>query len=593
MAATSAPTAAELKNLQLRSQAERARRERAGVWSAGVVAHTEYALKPIAWIVEKLGVPENTIRWSLQPEYHACQCLGCVEAGNAGRPHIWDGDVDPLVRGLEALAAGKSIAISSGTGTGKSHTFGACGAMWFLATHERSIVLSIAPQAKQLLVNLWKEIGRFFPRFKQHFPSATLLTGNLRVLDGEGEQEVWAATAFAGGVGAGEDVAQRLAGFHHPSMLWLVEDAPGVDPARMNTIVNTATGRFNPILAMGNPDHRFDTLGTFAARSWVTAIRISALDHPNVVTGRDIVPGAVTAESVARRLSDADGDRNDPIYLSRVRGVAPSQSKRALIRLAWCEQAAARQDDAELRKGPLALGVDPADSPIGDHTGISRWLGACCTEVEALHATDASEVGRLIFREMSNPDAPVLARHVGIDSVGVGASTINELRRLGARVRALSGGMRAVPAMDIEARAEGASAGHAVPDAGRYANLRSQIFWRLREDLRLGRIAIPNDKKLFEELSAIEYKDEESGEKVTVAPKSEIKERIGRSPDLADALAYGNWVRARVPDRREVKKDTERPRNRDLGLEKFLGRHLQREAAERRQRDRVQRRRKT
>jgi hypothetical protein len=570
-----AASPAELELARAKAEAEVERRKRAGLWTSGAVAHTAYQKRPLEWIVEYLGVPENTLRWSLNEGYAT---------------HEWDGDIDPIPLVLNELAEGRSVAVSSGTNTGKTYGLGACGALWFLATHTNSIVLSIAPKQEQLLLNLWKEIGRLYPRFKRHFPNAALLTGKLRMMDGQGDQEVWAATAFAAGVGAQEDVAQRLAGFHHPSMLWLVEEMPGVDTALVNTIINTATGRFNPILGMGNPDHRYDTLGLFAARPWVKAVRISALDHPNVVTGRDIIPGAVTPESIARRLADAGGNQDDPIYLSRVRGIAPTQSKRALIRWDWCESAAGRWGDEKLRDGPLSLGVDVADSPTGDKSAVSRWQGAVCTEVEYLVAADASEVGRIVHREMTNPDAPISPRNVGIDSVGVGASTVNELVRLGVRVRRISGGERAVPAIDIEGQwsqtrkdEEGAlrPAGPVVPEAERYANVRSQVFWRLREDLRLNRIGLPKDQRLFEELTAIEY--EEPGGKITLALKEHIRSRVGRSPDKADAVAYGNWVRPRSPDRAHLAPKTQKvDRNRDTGLEKRLAAHAKHAQAEER-----------
>ena len=560
------------ERLKHQAQAKILERQRAGTWSGGVVAHSAWQKDPLGWIVKHLEVPEHTLRWSLNAGYET---------------HSWDGDKDPIPLALNELAEGRSVAIRSGTATGKTFGAGACGSLWFLGCFHRSIVLSIAPKADQLLLNMWKEIGGLFPRFKRHFPSATLLSGKLRMMDGEGEQEVWAATAFSAGVGAQEEVAQRLAGFHHPRMLWLIEDMPGVENALVNTIINTAVGKGNIILGMGNPDFQKDTLGLFAARPWVKDIRASALDHPNVVTGEDIVPGAVSRESVARRLADADGNVNDPIYLSRVRGIAPSHSKRALIQLAWCEAAALRWADPAFRVGPLGLGVDPADSPTGDMSAIARGQGACCTEVEAFHTADASELGRILKREIKSESAPIDPRYVGIDSVGVGASTVNELKRLGIRVRLISGGKRAVPRVDVGRRPDAGEGEEdqlvSVIEAETYDCTRSQVLWRLREDLRLGRIALPNDPKLFEELTALEYKDEESGFKITVLPKSGVRARIGRSPDRSDAVAYWNWARPRP--RIRAKKSSEeagpkREHNKDRGLERFMAAHAKRQKAE-------------
>lgn len=561
------PGADELALFRLRAQAKIKELQLAGKWDGGLTPHVEYQKKPVEWIVEKLGVPEHTIRWSLSdPELYA--------------KHVWDGDKDPLVLALEAVSRGESVAISSGTNTGKTYAIGACLVLWFLAVFPRSIVLSIAPREDQLLLNLWKELGKQWSRFVRHFPTAVLQGGKLRMLPGAEEREIWTATATTAGVGADEQVAQHLAGFHHPEMLWLIEETPGVDQAIMNTIINTATGRFNPIVAMGNRDHQHDTLGLFSARSWVTSIRISAYDHPNVVTGRNIIDGAVTPQSIERRLADVDGNTNDPIFMSRVRGIAPMQSARAMIAREWCEAAAKRWSDPELRKGPPALGVDVADSPTGDLSCISRWQGACCTEVSPFRAADASEVGRIVFGEITNADNPINPKHVGIDAIGVGASTVNELKRLGARIKVISGATRPVPKLDTEAMWETTEdtdhgtqrpTGPRIVEAERYSSHRSQVLWRLREDLRLHRIALPNDPKLFEELTAIEY--EEPGGKITVALKEKIRQRLGRSPDRADAVAYGNWARPRIPVRTVgIVGIPQTTTTRDTGLERMLAR---------------------
>ena len=244
-----------------------------------------------------------------------------------------------------------------------------------------------------------------------------------------------------------------------------------------------------------------------------------------------------------------------------------------------------RPDDPELRDGPLALGVDPADSPTGDKSAISRWQGACCTEVESFSAKDASEVGRRVFAEIMNPDALIDPRYVGIDSVGIGASTVNELTRLGVRIRRISGSMRAVGGTDVEARPEGTDASEnwrGVTDVARYADERAKVFWRLREDLRLNRIALPNDRRLFEELTAIEY---EEWPKIRIDKKEKIKTRLGgRSPDKADAVAYGNYVRPRRPILRPAKPTIPERAvigNRDYGLEMFMAKQQERQTRER------------
>lgn len=591
------PPAAQ-RELQLRAQAIILDRQRKGEWSGSVRAHEEYRHDPVGWLRDKLGMPESHIRWSQNPGYEKCYCLRCKEHGNEGKPHLWDGDVDPLAKALELIFAGKSVAVSSGTTTGKTYTLGAGGTLAFLGIIPNSVVFSIAPKQELLLKNMWKGVGELWPRFRQHFPRAQLLTGNLRMLDGEGQQELWTATAFGAGVGANEELAQRLKGFHHPAMLWIIEEMPGVVQPMIETIVKTATSEFNPILGLGNPEHQHDPLAQFGKREWVTPIRISGLDFPNVVLDREVIPGGRSRMSVLRDLADADNDPTHPYYLAQVRGIAPAQSKHALISWDWLEHAAKLYDDEKLRDGPLALGVDVADSPTGDKSAISRWQGAVCTEVESFSAEDASVVGRLVFQEIMNPNAMVDPKCVGIDSVGVGASAVNELKRLGVRVRLISGAQKVRAGVDVEGMWSETQtdddgtirpAGAVVVEAESYANTRSAVYWRLREDLRLRRIGLPRDPKLWEELTAIEY-SKVTG-RITVEPKEKIKERIQRSPDKADAVAYGNYVRRRRPVHTRVAQESlENTRNVDRGLERMIARREKQAKAEARQQQRALRR---
>lgn len=510
--------------------------KRQGRWAGAVQAHAEYQNRPVEWIVEKLGIPEHTIRWSLNPGYE---------------DHEWDGDVDPLVATLEAIFRGESVAVSAGTGTAKTHTLAACGALAFLGCFQDSIVLFVAPKQDLLLKNAWKEIGRLWPRFRAHFPGAALLTGNLRMRGGEGEQELWAATAFGAGVGAEEEMAQRLKGFHAARMLWIVEETPGVDQAIINTIVKTSTGDFNPILALGNPEHQHDTLALFSKREWVKAVRISALDFPNVVTGQPIIPGGRSRESVARDLQDANGNENDPFYLSQVRGIAPAQSDMALVRREWCDAAVARYSDHTLRVGPLALGADPSNSESHGKAALARWQGACLTEVERRVCADASVFGREIYEEAL--EQGIDPQNIGCDDIGNASSTINKLKELGFYIRALNGAAKPEVRIDEDLRyrpqAEGSDpenpTGPVVVGAERFFNLRAQMYWKIREDLRLGRIALPNDPELIEELCVFTW--ERKNGKILLSPKEAAIHKLGRSPDRADAACYGNWVRTRRP----------------------------------------------
>ena len=558
--------AALLAQIRAAAEAEVESRKRRGVWKGTVTAHVAYQTRPIEWIVEKLGVPESTLRWSLAPEY---------------KNHTWDGDSDPIVKMLESLAAGKDTGIESATGTGKTFT-AACTIMWFLACFENAIAETWAPKMDQLLLNIWKEIGRLWPRFSKLFPEAELLTGKIRMrpMDGTGK-ETWAATAKVAGVGADEEAATKAQGTHAEHLLIITEETPGIHPAIMTSLDHTRTADHNIHLALGNPDHRQDTLHRFCMRDAVTHIRISALDHPNIVTGRAIVAAAIGPRRLAERTAEYGlGSR---LYQSRIRGISPAESTEALVKWDWCVAAAKRYDDPEFRLGVLGLGADVANSENGDKAAIARFQGRCCTEVVSMVCPDANVFGAMLAKEIKDPANPIDPRYVGVDPIGVGAGAVNELRRLGVKVRHLGGALRAVPGLDTDVLwsettdVDGAikPAGPTVVDAQRFNNLRSQVWWTLREDFRLGRIAIPYDEALFMDLTTPEW--EPKNGVICVEKKEEIVKRLGRSPDRGDALCYGNFVRRRAPVHHRTVPGYENPKpNIDYGLEKMIAREQKR-----------------
>lgn len=77
--------------------------------------------------------------------------------------------------------------------------------------------------------------------------------------------------------------------------------------------------------------------------------------------------------------------------------------------------------------------------------------------------------------------------------------------------------------------------GEAADDPSGFLNKRAENFWGLKRWIENGG-KIVYDKKLEEELKEIKYKIR-SDKVIMIEPKEEIKKRIRRSPDRADALA--------------------------------------------------------
>lgn len=396
---------------------------------------------------------------------------------------------------------------------------GALVCLWFVSCFKNALVVTSAPKEAQLLLHLWKELQRNWPKFQGIFPDAALT--KLLVKMNPPNMD-WIVTGFACGVGADEQSATKAQGFHAEHMLIITEETPGIHQAVMTAFENTCTGDHNLRLAFGNPDHEEDALHKFCTKANVVHVRISSLDHPNVVTGTTIVPGAVSKRNIEERRIEYGED--SPIYKSRVRGLCPTEASTALIKRAWCRAAVDKYGDDDLRKGVAAMGVDVANSPKGDLGAIARGIGAVCLEVNAFPCPDANKLGFRVALEMGAHG--VDERNVGVDGVGVGAGTVNELLRLRYNVAVLLGS--ASPLVHPE-------------QSEQFGNLRAQMHWKARQDLQHGRIGIPDDEELILDLTTPLWFIRNG--KIWVEAKEDIKKRLGRSPNKGDAFIYWNWVR--------------------------------------------------
>ena len=481
----------------------------------GIRADVQYQRDPIRWMVEVMGVPEQTLCWSMLPEYQT---------------HVWDGTPDPFVVIAQALANGQDVAVESATGTGKTF-FGANIVQWFTACFEDAITVTTAPKEAQLTLHLWKELGGTFRRFRARYPSAELTDLKLRMKPGTDEKEKWAAVGFACGVDAGAESATRAQGFHAEHLLIITEETPGIKQPVITAFENTLTGDHNLQLNFGNPDHQQDALHIRATTPGVVAVRISALDHPNVVTGRTVIPGAVSRKSIEKRL--VKYGRGSRLFESRIRGICPADAVDALIKWSWCADSVRLRDVPEMRRGPNALGVDVANSENGDKAAIARGVGSVLLEAVDFQCPNANKLGRDVALEMQA--SGIAPEYVGVDPVGVGAGTVNTLRDAGLWIQALGGSM--AQRLDVEL----------------FNNLRSQMWWQMRDDLQHGRIALPDDPDLFNDLTAVRWKTQ--GGKIVVESKEDIAspKRLGRSPNKGDAAVYWNWVRSRETEQEPTK----------------------------------------
>jgi hypothetical protein len=203
-----------------------------------------------------------------------------------------------------------------------------------------------------------------------------------------------------------------------------------------------------------------------------------------------------------------------PLFVSRVLGEFPEEAEGTLFRLSDLEGAVSKCFEPSGAQ-PVTFGVDVSRFG-GDRSALATWRGNELLGIITRQGMDVMQVASWVASEI-NRQRPKTVR---VDEIGIGAGVVDRLRQLGHR--------------NIEAVSVSRSASK--PEL--HANLRAEIFWKLREALEKGEVSLPKDEKLLAELSAIRYDFTPSGQ-IRLEKKEETKKRVGHSPDLADSAVLG------------------------------------------------------
>jgi hypothetical protein len=405
---------------------------------------------------------------------------------------------------LSALPDHRRVAVKSGNGLGKGYC-AAVAVLWFLYTHDPAIVLSTAPTFRQVRHILWRQIRRLHRRAKD-------------TLGGKMLDTRWELSEDRYAMGLSADTADQFQGFHSPNMFIVVDEAEGVSEDIYEAIEAIMTSAEPRLLLIGNPT---TVTGSFRRafyqeRHLYHAVTISALDCPNVQSGKVVIPGLTSAEWVKERLETWGED--NPIYRARVLGEFPDQADDSLIRLSDLEAAVQRDlslvPEGEAGAGgdeEVVLAVDVARFG-SDRSVILRRRGDCVEEILTFHHMDTMQLTGWVVSAIKE-FGPA---RTNVDEIGVGAGVVDRLREEGYNVK-------------------GINVARSARQDNLFANLRAEGYWRLRELFAAGGISIPQDNQLMGELAALRYTYDSQG-RVLIESKESIRQRGLPSPDKADAL---------------------------------------------------------
>ncbi|HEX5429870.1 MAG TPA: hypothetical protein VFX17_02190 [Patescibacteria group bacterium] len=411
--------------------------------------------------------------------------------------YLWD----KLEEIAHAIVQNRRVVIPSGHGVGKSWLMARI-VLWFLYCFPPAKVITTAPTWTQVESVLWSEIKKAYNT--AHIPlDGRLLTTDLKIEDD------WFALGFStkGRASERDYGAPKFQGFHAKNLLVALDEGPGVEHDIWVAIEGLISATNNRVIAPGNPTSPTGDFYNACKSPLWTKINISCFDHPNVQTGKILVPGAVTREWVEERRQEWGED--SPLWQAKVLGQFPAEGTDTLIPLAWAEACVGL---GLSREGLKTLGGDVARYG-DDRTALARIYGQVALPIEAVNKKDTNwTTGRVIsLNNTEKFDA------IGVDDTGVGGGVTDALEDAG---------------IDVEPFNFGANP----YDTDTFENLKAEIYWNLREAIKNKTLELPDDKELINELCSIKFSYTRKG-KIKIESKDDLKKRGLRSPDKADALA--------------------------------------------------------
>lgn len=377
--------------------------------------------------------------------------------------------------------------------------------LWWLSAFAPSRVFAVAPTHRQVSINLFGEIRRLY------LQSKIPLGGKIQPESPELKiGHNWYALGFS------TDEPDRVHGIHGPNDLLIVDEGQGIQQSLWDAIENAMAGGNSKMLVLCNPNVLAGTVydAFHSQRSRWHPIKISAFDTPNVKEKRLVIPGMITHEQVEewRRVYGEDSN----FFRVKVKAEFPSQESDTLIPLDWIELAMARELPRPVigEKESLTLGVDVARFG-DDRTVIFPVRGRrVLPAIVITNADTMSVAGRVLLEHQTRSSNSIF-----VDEIGLGAGVRDRLKELNAPVR-------------------GVNVAGKPSNIRKFVNLRSELWWRVRELLdpaNPNALALPRDNELAAELSSCKYEVDSAG-RIKIEPKDDMKARLGMSPDKADAL---------------------------------------------------------
>lgn len=314
-----------------------------------------------------------------------------------------------------------------------------------------SIIYTYAPTWEQVHDLLWKEIKS--DRKDKGLTGRVLETCEIKTEEAAHFAK-GRATNDAGGKGT-----ERAQGQHGKYLMFVLDEAEGVADFVYNAVDSMKSGGISIVLMLANPRTRSSRFHKARLLAPVQSFRMSCIWHPNVLAGREIVPGAVRRDYVRDMIekhcqivaehSEDDhtfelpfevtvGDtfyapgtiyKPNAEFLFRVLGIAPANlADNALITVGRYDAACQRVTPIAVDPKRARIGVDVARFGKDAGTAYISFAG-CVWRSRQFWQLDSNDYFASIKQDALELPASVVSLHIRVDGGGgFGSGVIDKLK---------------------------------------------------------------------------------------------------------------------------------------------------------------------
>lgn len=472
---------------------------------------------------------------------------------------------DDVIKVFQSVRDNQVTIARSANATGKTHAAARIAVWFYKAFEDSQVYTTCAPPVDNLKLLLWGELGSVTAKHPELFRDDRIISLHIEhQQDEETEKKSFITGVTIPASGTSAQRKAKFSGKHAPHLLFIIDEGDAIPDEVYEGIETCMSGGHARLLVMFNPRHESGPVYRMERDQQANIVELSAFRHPNVVTGEDIITGAVDRQKTLRRINEwtrplAGDEKPDnecfnvdehcpylvgevgyslkgvaypplpagwrkvtnSIFFYIVLGLYSPMGEEQLISLTWINDARARWD--------AYVAVNGEKPPIGVAPILGQDQAEFGRDKSVICLRYGGWVKPFIMWSGMDPDISATkgadiyhaynAHLANVDATGVGAGVAPKMSRLGCNAHSIK--VASSPTYETE--------------LGEFGILRDQLWWSVREWLRTDPGAmLPPDEDLTEELMTPTY--EVASGRLRVMSKDMMKDLLKRSPDRADSL---------------------------------------------------------